>query len=222
MTDPRWTEVDDYVERQLLPHDDTLAAALAASRDAGLPALQVSSVQGKLLNLLARAQRARMILEVGSLGGYSTTWLARALPPGGRMVTLELDPRHAQVATANLARAGLDDVVEVRVAPAATSLAALAAEGAGPFDLVFIDADKESNAQYFGWAVRLARPGTLIIVDNVVRQGALLDADSPDADVQGTRRLFEAVAAEPRVDATAVQTVGVKGHDGWLVAVVGD
>jgi predicted O-methyltransferase YrrM len=215
-----WQAVDGYLVDSLLEADPVLEAALTASADAGLPAINVAPNQGKLLQLWARMVGARSILEVGTLGGYSTIWLARALPPGGRLVTLEADPRHAEVATANLARAGLADVVEVVVGRAIDTLPRLADEGRGPFDLAFIDADKQSNADYFGWAVRLARPGGVIVVDNVVRGGGVADAGSDDPVVVGTRRLFEAVAAEPRFSATAVQTVGVKGHDGFLLAVV--
>ena len=177
--------------------------------------------QGKLLHLWARMVGARSILEVGTLGGYSTIWLARALPPGGRLVSLEAEPRHAEVAAANLDRAGVADVVEVVVGRALDTLPVLAEEGRGPFDLTFIDADKQSNADYFRWAVRLSRPGAVVVVDNVVRGGSVTDAGSDDPAVVGTRRLFEAVAAEPRVSATAVQTVGSKGHDGFLLAVLG-
>jgi predicted O-methyltransferase YrrM len=180
----------------------------------------VAPNQGKLLHLWARMIGARSILEVGTLGGYSTTWLARALPPGGRLVTLEAEPRHAEVAVANLERAGVADRVDVVVGKALDTLPVLADEGRGPFDLTFIDADKQGNADYFQWAVRLARPGGVIVVDNVVRRGQVLDAGSDDPAVVGTRRLFEVVAAEPRVTATAVQTVGSKGHDGFLLALV--
>jgi predicted O-methyltransferase YrrM len=180
----------------------------------------VAPNQGKLLHLWARMIGARSILEVGTLGGYSTIWLARALPPGGRLVTLEAEPRHAEVAVANLERAGVADRVDVVVGKALDTLPVLADEGRGPFDLTFIDADKQGNADYFQWAVRLSRPGSVIVVDNVVRQGSVLDAGSDDPAVVGTRRLFEVVAAEPRVTATAVQTVGSKGHDGFLLALV--
>ena len=211
-----WTAVDAYIEQKLIPRDDALDAALAASAAAGLPGIQVAPVQGKMLAILARAVGAKRILEIGTLGGYSTIWLARALGPGGRVVTIEIDPRHAAVARQNLERAGVGDRVDVHVGPAIEVLRALA----GPFDLVFIDADKESNAEYFDEALRLARPGTLIIVDNVVREGGVLDASSKDEMVRGTRRLFDRVAREPRVDATAVQTVGVKEWDGFLLAIV--
>jgi predicted O-methyltransferase YrrM len=190
---------------------------------AHLPAINVAPNQGKLLQLLARAQGARNILEVGTLGGYSTIWLARALPPGGRLVTLEIDPRYAEVARANVLRAGLAEVVEVRVGRAVESLAQLEAEGRGPFDLVFIDADKPSNPDYFRWALRLSRRGSVIIVDNVVRGGAVADGASEDPRVRGVRELNDLIASEPRVSATAVQTVGSKGYDGFaLILVVAD
>jgi predicted O-methyltransferase YrrM len=216
----QWTAVDRYFDEQLLPSDTALEAALRSSVGAGLPPANVAPNQGKLLHLLALACRARAILEVGTLGGYSTIWLARALPPGGRLITLELEQRHAEVARASLARAGLGAVAEVRVGPAIDSLPQLLAEGCGPFDMVFIDADKASNAAYFDWALKLTRRGSLIVVDNVVRGGAVIDADSSDASVQGVRRLFDALAAEPRVSATAIQTVGSKGYDGLVLAVV--
>jgi predicted O-methyltransferase YrrM len=216
----QWTAVDRYFDEQLLPSDTALEAALRSSVGAGLPPANVAPNQGKLLHLLALACRARAILEVGTLGGYSTIWLARALPPGGRLITLELEQRHAEVARASLARAGLGAVAEVRVGPAIDSLPQLLAEGCGPFDMVLIDADKASNAAYFDWALKLTRRGSLIVVDNVVRGGAVIDADSSDASVQGVRRLFDALAAEPRVSATAIQTVGSKGYDGLVLAVV--
>jgi predicted O-methyltransferase YrrM len=203
-----------------VPADPALDAALQASAAAGLPAIQVAPNQGKLLHLLAQAQGARSILELGTLGGYSTIWLARALPPGGHLITLEADPRHAEVARANIARAGLDGVVEVRLGQALDTLPHLAAEGRGPFDLIFIDADKANIPDYFAWALRLARPGTLIIIDNVVRNGTVADAASTDPSVQGVRRLYELMAAEPRVSATAIQTVGSKGYDGLAIARV--
>jgi predicted O-methyltransferase YrrM len=220
MTNPQWTAVDAYITDLLVTPDSALDAALAASEAAGLPSIAVSPAQGKLLQLLAQLQGARKVLEIGTLGGYSTIWLGRAVGPEGRVTTLELDPRHAEVATKNLGRAGLDRVVEVRVGAALDSLARLAAEGAGPFDFIFIDADKESTPAYFEWAVKLSRVGTLIVVDNVVRQGALADPASDDPRVQGVRRLHETVAANPRVSATTIQTVGAKGHDGFLLAVV--
>jgi len=217
-----WTRIDHYIAERLVPQDPALAAAVAASAAAGLPPIAVSATQGKMLHLLARLVRAARILEVGTLGGYSSIWLARALVPGGRLVTLEVDPRHADVARRNLARAGLASVVEIRVGPALQTLPALEHERAGPFDLVFVDADKASNPGYIEWAVRLGRPGTLIIVDNVVREGSILDAASGDQDVQGTRRAYELVGSHPRLAATAIQTVGVKGHDGFLMALVTD
>jgi predicted O-methyltransferase YrrM len=217
MDENLWREVDDYITGLLLPSDAALDAALAANRAADLPPIDVSPAQGKLLHLLARAMSARSVLEVGTLGGYSTIWLGRALPPGGRLVTLEREPRHAAVATANIARAGLADVVEIVVGPALDTLPTLD----GPFDLVFIDADKPSNADYLAHALRLSRPGTVIVVDNVVRGGRVVDQTDHDPAVVGSRRLTEALAAEPRLSATEVQTVGSKGHDGFALAVVG-
>ena len=216
----QWTAVDGYLTDLLAPADPALTSALADGAAAGLPAIEVTPVQGKLLHLLARIQGARRILEIGTLGGYSTIWLARALPKGGRLVTLEIDAKHAAVARANIARAGLSEIVEIRVGRALDSLAQLLAEGAGPFDLVFIDADKPSNAEYLAAALELARPGAVIIVDNVVRDGQIVDAGSRDPNVQGSRRFLEALAAEPRVEATAVQTVGAKGYDGFALARV--
>jgi predicted O-methyltransferase YrrM len=220
MTQELWTAVDRYIADTLVKSDDALEAALRDSAAAGLPAINVSPNQGKLLYLLARMLGARNILEVGTLGGYSTIWLARALPAGGRLISLEIDPKHAAVARVNIARAGLAGVVEVRVAPALESLSQLAAAGRGPFDLTFIDADKPSNPDYFRRALELSRRGSLIIVDNVVRNGAVVDAANTDASVQGVRRLNELIAAEPRVSATAIQTVGSKGYDGFAVALV--
>ena len=215
-----WNAVDQVFNNALIGEDPVLEAALAASRAAGLPAIAVAPNQGKMLQLMARMVGAARILEVGTLGGYSAIWLARALPPGGRLVTLEIDPKHAEVARANLAAAGLTELAEVRVGPAVETLPVLAAEGGDPFDLVFIDADKPSNAAYFSWALKLSRPGSLIVVDNVARGGAVADAASQDASVQGVRRLLDLIAAEPRVSATAVQTVGDKGYDGFLMALV--
>src|SRR4051812_44954507 len=220
MSQEQWTAVDRYLTDLLVPPDPALAAALRASAAAGLPAINVSPNQGKLLQLLARALGARAVLEVGTLGGYSTIWLARALPPGGRLVTLEADPAHAEVARANVARAGLADVVELRLGRALDTLPQLAAEGRGPFDLVFIDADKPNTPDYFAWALKLSRRGSLIIADNVVRNGAVIDAGTSDPGVQGARRLYELLAAEPRVSATAIQTVGSKGYDGFAIALV--
>jgi predicted O-methyltransferase YrrM len=220
MSAARWTAVDRYVTGLLLPQDPDLDAALAANAAAGLPAHDVSPAQGRLLELLARMCGARRILEVGTLGGYSAIWLARALPPGGRLVTLELEPRYAEVARANVARAGLDGVVEVRVGPALETLPALAAGAGAPFDLVFIDADKQSAAEHLRWALELTRAGGVIVADNVVRGGALADAASDDPRVRGVRALHERLAAEPRVRATTIQTVGAKGYDGFMLALV--
>jgi predicted O-methyltransferase YrrM len=216
MGDQLWADVDNYLADLLVGRDDALDRALTDSDAAGLPSIAVAPNQGKLLHILARAIQARDILEIGTLGGYSTIWLARALAPGGRLVTLEADPKHAEVARANLGRAGLAGSVEIRIGPALATLPSLA----GPFDLVFIDADKENNPEYFGWAVRLTRPGGLIVVDNVIRGGAVIDADNDDSRVQGTRRFHEVLAAEPKVLATAIQTVGSKGHDGLAIALV--
>jgi predicted O-methyltransferase YrrM len=215
-----WRDVDAYLAGKLLGDDPVLDAALEANKAGGLPAIDVSPVQGKLLHLLARAAGARRILEVGTLGGYSTIWLARAVPEEGRVVTLEIDPHHVAVARANLDRAGVGARVEIRVGPAIETLAALRAAGEAPFDLVFIDADKQNNAAYVRAAIALARPGALIIVDNVVREGRVLDPQSGDPNVEGTRRLFDMLVNEPRLDATAIQTVGVKKWDGLVVALV--
>ena len=220
MTEDLWTAVDRYITDMFVPQDDALIAALAESAAAGLPAISVAPNQGKLLHLLVRISGARAILEIGTLGGYSTIWMGRALPAGGRLITLEADARHAEVARANIASAGLAGIVEVRLGRALDTLPQLASEGAGPFDLTFIDADKASNPQYFTWALELSRVGTLIIVDNVIRKGAVIDASSEDPDIQGTRRLYELMAAEPRVTVTAIQTVGSKGHDGLAIALV--
>lgn len=224
MSEQRWAAVDDYFTQALLESDEALDAALRSSDEAGLPAIAVSPPQGKLLNLLARMVNARRILEFGTLGGYSTIWLARALPPDGLLITLEYEPKHAEVARTNIARAGLAELVDVRVGAALDTLPLLAeqlrAEDIEPFDFVFIDADKEHNADYFAASVRLTRPGGVVIVDNVVRSGDVIDARSEDSAVQGTRRLIEAVSAEPQVSATAIQTVGTKGHDGFVIAIV--
>ncbi|MEU0277008.1 O-methyltransferase [Streptomyces sp. NPDC088147] len=222
MSQEQWNAVEHYFTDRLVPADEALSAALAASDAAGLPAISVAPNEGKLLHLLARVQGARRILEIGTLGGYSTIWLARALPEDGRLISLEYDPAHAEVARANLAHAGLDKITEVRTGPALESLPVLAAEDAGPFDLVFIDADKKNNPHYVEWALKLTRPGSVIIVDNVVRNGAVADADSTDAAVLGTRRAIELMAEHPRLSATAVQTVGSKGYDGFALARVLD
>ncbi len=220
MTQELWTAVDRYIADSLIAPDSALDVALEANAAAALPAIDVAPNQGKLLSLLARMQRAKRVLEIGTLGGYSTIWLARALPADGRLITLEIDAKHACVAAANLERAGLGSIVEVRVGPALESLAKLAEEDAAAFDLIFIDADKPNNPAYLEWAVRFSRPGTVIVVDNVVRDGAVIDPDSADVSVQGTRRLFERMAADARLDGTALQTVGSKGHDGFALALV--
>jgi len=216
----RWSKVDRYFVDLFVPPDPALDAALAAGAAAGLPPHDVSPSQGKLLHLLARICGARTILEIGTLAGYSTIWLARALPPGGRLVTLEANPGHAEIARANLARAGLSGTVDVRVGPALGTLPGLAAEGRGPFDLIFIDADKANNPGYLEWALKLSRRGTLVIGDNTVRDGTVVDPASTDPSVQGIRRFHELIAAEPRLSATAIQTVGSKGYDGFTLALV--
>jgi predicted O-methyltransferase YrrM len=215
-----WTAVDWYYEGLLEPSDPALEATLLASRAAGLPDIQVSPLQGRWLHLLARALRARRILEIGTLGGYSTIWLGQALPPDGQLITVELDPKHAAIARANLARAGLEHRVEVRLGPALEVLPGLLQKGEGPFDLVFIDADKPSYAEYLEWAVRLSRRGTIILADNVVRRGDIVEAGSSDPAVQGVRRMNERLARDSRLSASALQTVGSKGHDGMLFALV--
>lgn len=215
-----WGAVDAFVESLFVAEDPALAGALVLSAEAGLPPIHVAPAQGKFLQLLARLVGARRVLEIGTLGGYSTIWLARALPAGGRVVTLEADPTHAAVARANFARAGLSEVIELREGPALDTLPGVEADGLGPFDLVFIDADKQSAPEYVAWAVRLARRGTAVVLDNVVRGGAVADPHSPDARVQGVRRAMELLAADPRVSATALQTVGAKGYDGFALAVV--
>jgi predicted O-methyltransferase YrrM len=221
----RWTAVDDYITGLLVPEDAALKEALADSVAAGLPPIAVTPNQGKLLGLFARMQKAQKILELGTLGGYSTIWLARALPADGHLITLEARAEYAQVAQANIARAGVAERVELRVAPALETLPRLVEEGAGPFDLIFIDADKQNNPGYFEWSLKLSRPGTLIVVDNVVRGGAILDPDADDPTlgndgIRGVRRFFELLAAEEGVDATAIQMVGSKGYDGFALAIV--
>ena len=215
-----WNEVDRYFSERLGLEDDARAAAQRDCHAAGLPPISVSAPQGKLLQLLALAIGARNILEIGTLGGYSAIWMARALPEGGRLVSLELEARHAEVAARNLERAGVAAKVSVRVGPAIETLPKLEREGAGPFDLVFIDADKPSNPQYVEWAVRLARPGALIVLDNVVRAGKVIVEDSSDPTVQGVRRAMDVLAGDARLSATAIQTVGTKGHDGFALALV--
>jgi predicted O-methyltransferase YrrM len=217
LTQASWTLVDDYITGRLVPADPALDGAQEASRAAGLPPISVSAAQGKFLHLLARIQGARRILEIGTLGGYSTIWLGRALPPGGRLVTLEFDPRHADVARASVARAGLADAVDIRVGRAIETLPTLA-DGT-PFDLVFIDADKPSTTDYFHWALKLSRPGTVIVIDNVVRSGGVADPNA-DEDAQAMRAFLAVLGADTRVSATAIQTVGVKGHDGFAIAIV--
>jgi len=215
-----WTQVDRYFGDLLAPSDDKLDAALAANHEAGLPSIDVSRLQGKFLNLLVRISGARKILEIGTLGAYSTIWMARALPEGGHIVTLEADPHHAKIARTNLMNAGLLDRVDLRLGRALESLPKLEASGAGPFDLIFIDADKPSNPEYLAWALRLSSPGTVIVTDNVVRDGKIVDAESDDQTIQGTRRFAQMLAAEPRLSATVLQTVGTKGYDGFALAVV--
>jgi predicted O-methyltransferase YrrM len=221
MAEDQWTEVDQYFSGKLLPSDPILESALEASVAAGLPAISVSPNQGKLLQMLAQIVGARSILEIGTLGGYSTIWLARGLRAGGHLITLEVDPKHAGVARLNISRAGLQDVVEVRIGNAVEILPQLSAERRGPFDLIFIDADKPNIPAYFEWALKLSRPGTLIIVDNVVRDGAVIDVDSSDLSVQGVRRFIELLGAESRASGTAIQTVGIKGYDGLAIVLVG-
>ena len=220
MSKDQWSAVDGYLCDLLVRPDAALDAALEASDAAGLPTIAVAPNVGKLLHLLARAKGAQRILEIGTLGGYSTIWLARALPPGGRLITLDFDPKHAAVARANIVRAGLDDVVEQCPGRAADTLSRLVASGEEPFDFIFIDADKESYADYLDWSLKLSRPGTMIVADNVVRSGEVSDATSKDPLVQGVRRFLDRLAAEPRISATAIQMVGSKGHDGLAIALV--
>lgn len=220
MTQETWTAVDRYIEGLLAPPDPALEAVLEANAAAGLPQIDVSPSQGKLLQLLARLQGARAILEIGTLGGYSTIWLARALPEDGHLLTLENDTKHVEVARANIERAGLSGTVEVCLGEGLETLPQVAAEGRGPFDLTFIDADKQSTPEYFEWALELSRPGALILVDNVVRDGAVLDETTEDPAIRGIRRFYELLAAEPRASATGIQTVGAKGYDGLAIALV--
>jgi predicted O-methyltransferase YrrM len=221
----RWAAVDGYISEKLIGADPVLDAAVSDSAAAGLPPIAVSPPQGKLLHLLARSIGARRILEVGTLGGYSTIWLARALPDGGRLVTLEANPDYAEVARANIARAGFADIVELRIGAALDTFPQLAAEVGDPFDLIFIDADKWNTPNYFTWALELSRPGSLIIADNVIRDGGVVDADSDDSAVQGSQRFHEMLSAGEngyeRVSATTIKTVGVKGYDGFTLALVG-
>jgi len=220
MSERRWRAVDAYFSETIVGRDSVLEAALKANAAADLPSIDVSPAQGKLLTLIARMVGARKALEIGTLGGYSTICIARALPREGRLLSIEYNDKHAQVARANIARAGLADRVEVRAGAALNILPKIEAEGLGPFDFVFIDADKSNNANYLSWAMRLSRPGTAIVVDNVVRDGRIADAASRDPDVIGTRRMFEMIAREPRLQATAIQTVGDKGWDGFALAIV--
>jgi Predicted O-methyltransferase len=215
-----WKQVDQYITERLIPADSVLEESQAANAAAGLPTIDVAPNQGKLLHLLAKVAGAKKILEIGTLGGYSTTWLARALPVGGRLITLEFDPKHADVARKNIARAGLDGVVTVRLGAALDTLPKLVEEGEGPFDLIFIDADKKNIPNYLTWSLKLSRKGTLILVDNVIRDGEVIDASSKDPNVQGARQLFDMLKTEPRLQATALQTVGSKGYDGFAMAVV--
>lgn len=220
MNQAQWTAVDQYINDLLIPSDPVLEAALQAAEAAKLPPAQVAPNQGKLLAILAQSIKARSILEIGTLGGYSTIWLARALPPDGKLITLEVDPKHAEVARANLIRAEVDKLVEVRVGPALDTLPKIAAEGHAPFDFVFIDADKANNTNYFNWALKLTHLGSVIIVDNVIRNGEVVDANSTDPSVRGVRQFNTALAAESRVMATQLQTVGSKGYDGFAMALV--
>lgn len=220
MTPATWTAVDEYFSGLMLPPDPVLDATQRSAADAGLPPISVSAPQGKFLHLLTRIAGARRVLEIGTLAGYSTIWLGRALPKdgAGRLVTLEFDPAHAEIARANIARAGLDKIVEIRVGAAIDTLPPLETEA--PFDLIFIDADKPSTPDYFRWAIKLSHPGSVIVVDNVVRGGDVIDASGKNQDAEGMRRFFDLLSAEPRVTGTAIQTVGAKGYDGFAIAVV--
>ena len=217
-----WAQVDHYATASLLPADPAMEAVLERNRTSGLPAIDVSPLQGKFLNLVVRMCGARRVLEIGTLGGYSTIWMARALPAGGTVVTLELEERHAAVANRNFATAGVSDRIDLRVGTALSSLEKLGEEGAGPFDLIFIDADKPNNERYLIWAMRLARPGTVIICDNVIRDGAVIEAGSQDASVKGARDVFSFFGNQGKLEATALQTVGEKGYDGFAMAIVSE
>jgi predicted O-methyltransferase YrrM len=217
-----WTAVDSYLVQNLLPADPVLDTVLQTNVAAGLPAHDIAPNQGKLIYLLARMQRARRILEIGTLGGYSTIWLARALPADGLLVSLECEAKHAKVAAANIQRAGLSSLVDLRLGPALESISQMIQQQEPPFDFIFIDADKQNNASYLEWSLRLSRPGTVIVGDNVVRDGAVVDAQNSDPRIQGVRRFFEMIAADRRLDATALQTVGSKGYDGFTLAIVND
>ena len=220
MSSKTWTAVDDYIVASLFEADPVLDAVLKANRDQGLPAIDVSAAQGKLLALLVRIRGAKKVLEVGTLGGYSTIWMARGLPKDGKVVTLELDPHHAKVPRSNFERAGVSDKTDLRVGPALQSLAALVDENAGPFDLIFIDADKPNNPHYLASAMKLSRSGTVIVCDNVIRDGAVVKHNSGDANVEGARAAFSFIGGEKRLDGTAIQTVGAKGYDGFAIAIV--
>jgi predicted O-methyltransferase YrrM len=220
MNQERWDAVDEYIKEVVVRPDAALDAAMEASAAAGLPPISVSPAHGKFLFVLARTVSAKAILEIGTLGGYSTIWMARGLAAGGRVVTLEADPKHAEVARANFVRAGVSDAIELRLGKALDTLPQVAGDGRGPFDLIFIDADKASIPEYFRWALKLSRVGSLIIVDNVVRDGEVINATSSDPNIQGLRRFNEMLAGEPRVSATEIQTVGSKGYDGFAIAVV--
>jgi predicted O-methyltransferase YrrM len=220
MTQELWTAVDQYIVESLIPRDPVLDEALKANAAGGLPTIDVAPNQGKLLHLLARIQGAKRILEIGTLGGYSTIWLARALPPNGKLVTLEAEAKHAKVARANIEHAGLSSIVELRLGPALESRFEKHTEGAPPNYIIFIDADKQNIPGYLEWSLRFSRPGTVIITDNVVREGAVIDSQDPDPRVQGVRRFFEMIAADSRIEATTLQTVGSKGYDGFTLAVV--
>ena len=220
MSQELYTAIDSFLSSSLVPSDSVLDAVLKSHLDAGLPPIAVTPTLGKFLNLIARSISARKILEVGTLGGYSTIWLARALPPTGRLVTLEFDPKHAEVARKNFQQAGLARVIEIHIGKALDTLPQVAAAHPAPFDLIFIDADKQNNPSYFAWALKLSRPGSIIIIDNVVRDGAILNAASDSPDIRGIRQLFADLASEPRVQATAIQTVDAKGHDGFVLALV--
>ncbi len=217
MSQKTWSEVDDYLNDRIVRPEEALAAALEASRAAGLPEIAVTAAQGKLLYLLAKTLGARRILEIGTLGGYSAIWLARSLPPGGRLVSLEYSPKHAEVARANLARAGLAEVAEIRVGAGLALMPSLD----GPFDLFFIDADKEGYPDYFRGCLKLSRPGSVMVFDNVVRDGKIINAATRESTVRAVRQLYDDIAAEPRVEATSIQTVGAKGYDGFCMLVVG-
>lgn len=220
MSQDAWRDVDQYLSEQLVQQDAALTETLASSEREGLPAIELAPTHAKLLHLLARMVGARRVLEVGTLGGYSTTWLARAVPADGTVVTCEFEPHHAQVAERNLANAGLADRVQVRVGAALDTLESLVDEGADPFDFVFIDADKANNPHYFEWALKLTRSGSVIVCDNVVRGGRVIDGGSADPDIVGTRTFLSTIGSDPRVDATAIQTVGLKGWDGFAIALV--